>query len=83
MGGSHEAGFGSGAAFGSSPEEGASAVLYAAVSPEVEGLTGKYFIDNTVRETAPVTYDEEHARWLWDTSDALTCLTAWPAPRFG
>ena len=83
MGGSHEAGFGSGATFGSSPEEGASAVLYAAVSPEVEGLTGKYFIDNAVRETAPVTYDEEHSRWLWDTSDALTCLTAWPAPRFG
>ncbi len=83
MGGSHEAGFGSGATLGISPEEGASAVLYAAVSPEVEGLTGKYFIDNAVRETAPVTYDEEHARWLWDTSDALTCLTAWPAPRFG
>ena len=83
MGGSHDAGFGSGQAFGSSPEEGGAAVLYVAASPEIEGLSGKYFFDNAVRETAPVTYDEEHAARLWDVSADLTGLTSWPAARFG
>ena len=73
---------GSGAAFGSSPEQGASVVLHVATSPEIEGISGKYFYDNAVRETAPVTYDEEHARWLWDASAKLTGLTSWPAPQF-
>jgi len=82
MGGSHEAGFGSSESFGDSPENGAAVVLHVATSPEIDGVSGKYFYDNTVRETAPVTYDEEHARWLWDTSANLTGLTSWPAPRF-
>ena len=82
MGGSHDAGFGSGESFGDSPEQGAAVVLYVASSPEIEGITGKHFHDNAVRETAPVTYDEEHARWLWDASAKLTGLTSWPAPQF-
>ena len=82
MGGSQDAGFGSGESFGDSPEQGAAVVLYVASSPEIDGITGKYFHDNAVRETAPVTYDEEHARQLWDASAKLTGLTSWPAPRF-
>ena len=82
MGGSHDAGFGSGESFGDSPEQGAAVVLHVASSPEIDGITGKYFHDNAVRETAPVTYDEEHARQLWDASAKLTGLTSWPAPRF-
>ena len=83
MGGSHDAGFGSGESFGDSPEQGAAVVLHVATSPEIEGISGKYFYDNAVRETAPVTYDEEHARRLWDVSAELTGLTSWPAPRSG
>ena len=83
MGGSHDAGFGSGTLFGDSPEQGAAVVLHVAASPAIEGISGKYFYDNAERETAPVTYDEEHARWLWDVSGELTGLTTWPAPRFG
>ncbi len=83
MGGSYEAGFGSGTPFGDSPEQGAAVVLHVATSPEIEGLSGKYFYDNAVSETAPVTYDEEHARRLWDVSVELTGLASWPAPRFG
>ena len=82
MGGSHEAGFGSGAPFGDSPKEGAAVVLHVATSPEIEGISGKYFYDNAVSETAPVTYDEEHARRLWDVSADLTGITSWPVPRF-
>ena len=83
MGGSHDAGFGSGESFGDSPEQGAAVVLHVATSPEIDGVSGKYFYDNDVRETAPVTYDEEHASRLWDVSAELTGLTSWPAPRFG
>ncbi len=83
MGGSHDAGFGSGALFGDSPEEGAAVALHVATSPEIEGVSGKYFYDNAVRETAPVSYDVEHARQLWDISVELTGLMSWPAPRFG
>ena len=82
MGGSQDAGFGSGESFGDSPEQGAAVVLHVASSPEIAGITGKHFHDNAVRETAPVTYDEEHARQLWDASAKLTGLTSWPAPRF-
>ena len=81
MGGSRDAGFGSGHTLGSSPQEGGAAVLHVAASPEIEGLSGKYFFDNAVRETAPVTYDEEHAARLWDVSADLTALTYYPANR--
>ena len=80
MGGSHVAGFGSGESFGNSPEQGGAVVLHVATSPEIEGVSGKYFYDNAIRETAPITYDEEHARQLWDISADLTGLTSWPAP---
>ena len=83
MGGSHDAGFGSGESLGDSPEEGAAAVRHVATSPDIGSISGKYFYDYAVRETAPVTYDEEHARQLWDISADLTGLTSWPAPRFG
>ena len=83
MGGSLDAGFGSGESIGDSPEEGAAVVLHVATSPDIDGISGKYFYDSSVRETAPVSYDKEHARWLWDISAELTGLTSWPAPRFG
>ena len=83
MGGSRDAGFGSGESIGDSPEQGAAVVLHVATSPEIKGVSGKYFYDNAVRETAPITYDEDHARRLWEISADLTGLTSWPAPRFG
>ena len=82
MGGSHEAGFGSSESFGDSPEQGAVVVLHVATSREIDGVSGKYFYDNAVSETAPVTYDEDHARQLWDVSADLTGLSSWPAPQY-
>ena len=76
MGRSQEAGFGSGSASGESPEQGSEAVLYLATSPEVEGVSGKYFFDNVTRESAPVSYDEEQARQLWEISAELTGLVS-------
>lgn len=74
MGGSKNAGFGDGEAFGASAEEGARAVLHAAAAPELQGVTGKYFLDNAEAESATVSYDEEHARKLWEVSADLTGL---------
>ena len=74
MGGSTEGGFGSGEVLGGSPEEGANAVLYAAAAPEIHGVTGKYFVNNADAESAPISYDEDHARKLWEVSAELTGL---------
>lgn len=74
MGGSTEGGFGSGDVLGASAEEGANAVLYAAAAPELHGVTGKYFVNNAATESAPISYDEDHARKLWEVSAELTGL---------
>lgn len=55
-----------------SPAEGARTIVYLASSPEVAGVTGKYFTkEKPVRSTA-ATYDEALARGLWDASARMT-----------
>lgn len=76
MGRSQEAGYGSGSASGDTPEQGADSVLYAATSSEIEGVSGKYFFDDVARESAPVSYDEDQARQLWELSAELTGLAS-------
>lgn len=61
--------------FMKTPEQGADTVLYLATSPEVEGVTGKYFDNRKARTTAKISYDETVARRLWDVSAQLTKLT--------
>lgn len=53
------------------PEEGARTVIYLAASPEVEGISGKYFIAEKPVPSSPASYDEEIARRLWEASEAL------------
>jgi NAD(P)-dependent dehydrogenase (short-subunit alcohol dehydrogenase family) len=55
-----------------SPERGAETVVYLASSPDVEGVTGKYFIDCRPRESSRESYDDSAARHLWETSARLT-----------
>ena len=57
---------------GRSPEEGAHTIIYLASSPEVEGVTGKYFVDEKAVPSSPATYDESTARRLWELSAAMT-----------
>jgi NAD(P)-dependent dehydrogenase (short-subunit alcohol dehydrogenase family) len=57
-----------------SPEEGAQTSVYAAASPEVEGVTGKYFAKKRAVPSSPVSYDRQAARQLWELSAALTDL---------
>jgi NAD(P)-dependent dehydrogenase (short-subunit alcohol dehydrogenase family) len=56
------------------PEEGAQGVIYLASSPEVEGVSGKYYRKKVEMDSDPVTYDLEIARRLWETSAAMTGL---------
>ena len=56
------------------PEQGAQTSIYLAASPEVEGITGKYFVDEKSVPSSPLSYDESAARRLWEVSAAMTGL---------
>lgn len=55
-----------------SPERGAETVIYLAASPDVEGVTGRYFFKKRAIPSSPTSYDESVARRLWEVSEALT-----------
>ncbi len=59
---------------GVSPEEGAQTSVYLATSPEVEGVSAKYFVDQKPVRSSPASYDQEAARKLWEMSEKLTGL---------
>jgi NAD(P)-dependent dehydrogenase (short-subunit alcohol dehydrogenase family) len=59
-----------------SPAQGAQTILYLATSPEVEGVSGRYFIDERAVKSSPASYDREFARRLWDISARMTALAA-------
>jgi NAD(P)-dependent dehydrogenase (short-subunit alcohol dehydrogenase family) len=58
--------------FMKSPEQGATTSVYLASSPEVEGVTGAYFVDCRPRRSSPASYDEAVAARLWEVSEQLT-----------
>lgn len=59
---------------GRTPQEGARTIIYLATSPEVEGVSGKYFIDEKAVASSPASYDETTARRLWEASEQMTGL---------
>lgn len=61
---------------GISPEEGAKTSIYLASSPEIEGVTGKYFVKCIPIRSAPISYDTTLQRQLWDESAKLVNLHA-------
>jgi NAD(P)-dependent dehydrogenase (short-subunit alcohol dehydrogenase family) len=56
-------------------EEGAKTTLYLATSPEVEGVTGKYFDKCKERSSVPISYDKSLQQQLWDIGEELTGLS--------
>jgi NAD(P)-dependent dehydrogenase (short-subunit alcohol dehydrogenase family) len=56
------------------PRQGSETSTYLASSPEVEGVTGKYFVKCKERRSSPLSNDESVARKLWDVSARLTRL---------
>ncbi|MCI4362202.1 MAG: SDR family NAD(P)-dependent oxidoreductase [Thermoplasmata archaeon] len=52
-------------AFGISPKRGAATPVYLAVSPQVEGTTGAYFVRARAVRSSSVSYDARSAARLW------------------
>lgn len=61
-------------AFFKSPLEGAQTSIYLASSPEVEGVSGKYFGDCKEEQLLPKAMDDLVARKLWDISEVMVGL---------
>jgi retinol dehydrogenase-14 len=60
--------------YGQSPLEGAQTSIYLATSPDVEGVTGRYFADCKPVHSSTASYDLEAAQRLWEVSLRLTGL---------
>jgi NAD(P)-dependent dehydrogenase (short-subunit alcohol dehydrogenase family) len=61
--------------FERSPERGAETPIYLASAPELEGVTGKYFIDKKEARSSRESYDHAVAERLWQVSERLTNLS--------
>jgi len=60
--------------FGITPEQGAQTSIYLASSPEVEGVTGKYFDKSKPVRSSAASYDNAAAARLWQISAQMTGL---------
>ncbi len=58
------------------PEQGAQTVVYLAASPEVEGVSGEYFVKQKAVRSSKASYDLSAANRLWQVSAAMTGLSA-------
>jgi NAD(P)-dependent dehydrogenase (short-subunit alcohol dehydrogenase family) len=67
-----------------SPEDGARSIVYVASSPDLEGVSGRYFNQWRDESSSPRSYDEAVAKRLWDVSAELCGLSrenvAFPEP---
>lgn len=61
---------------GLTPEEGAQTIIYLATSPDVTGVTGRYFVKEQSMPSSKTSYDLEFGRQLWSVSEELTMATA-------
>ncbi len=61
---------------GPGPDVGADTPAWLATAPEVEGVTGRFFVDRALVETAPHTTDPARCDRLWNDSARLVGLPA-------
>ncbi len=54
------------------PEMGAKTIVYLAGSPEVQGVTGRYFREEKATPSSPASRDPDAAARLWEMSEQLT-----------
>ncbi|HEX5633525.1 MAG TPA: SDR family oxidoreductase [Gemmatimonadales bacterium] len=64
--------------FAGTPEAGADTLVWMVTSPELEGVTGRYFIRRKPASPNPMALDREAARGLWRWSAERTGLAAGP-----
>ena len=60
--------------FMKSPEKGARTSVFLASSPEVEAVTGQYFVNERPARSSRASYDQAAAARLWDVSSRLVHL---------
>lgn len=53
------------------PEKGAETSIYLASSPDITGISGKYFKEKKITETSAISTDKEIAAKLWEHSEKL------------
>jgi len=58
-----------------SAKEGAETSIYLASSPEVEGVSGKYFENKKEKKSSDESYDEKKAFALWDETSRIVGLS--------
>jgi NAD(P)-dependent dehydrogenase (short-subunit alcohol dehydrogenase family) len=63
-------------AFGKTPEKGADTVVFLAASPDVEGVSGRYFNNRRAEAVSTAAADDGAARRLWEISARLVGLGA-------
>jgi NAD(P)-dependent dehydrogenase (short-subunit alcohol dehydrogenase family) len=56
------------------PQKGAQTLVHAAVAPELEGVSGRFYFKSKEYETKPITHDREIAARLWQVSEQLCGL---------
>jgi NAD(P)-dependent dehydrogenase (short-subunit alcohol dehydrogenase family) len=61
--------------FALTPEQGADTIIYLASSPEVEGVTGKYWTNRIATASSPESHDVEAQNRLWAISAQITGLS--------
>ena len=54
-----------------SPDKGAETSIYLASSPEVAGISGKYFVNKEPRRSSELSYDRELQKKLWIISEKI------------
>lgn len=59
---------------GRSAARGAKTITYLASSPDVEGVSGKYFVEDGLVQSSPASYDKDAAVRLWKVSEEYTGL---------
>ena len=57
------------------PEQGAQTSIYLATSPDVEIVTGRYFVNEKEAISSSASYDQAAALRLWQMSEAMTELS--------
>lgn len=57
-----------------SPDKGAETPLYAATSPDLERVSGKFLAKKAIKESSKESYSNEEAKKLWDVSLKLAGL---------
>jgi NAD(P)-dependent dehydrogenase (short-subunit alcohol dehydrogenase family) len=62
-----------------SPEQGAETAIFLASSPEVQGISGKYFSRKGPIASSALSYDLVTAELLWNISEQMTGLAPSPA----